>query len=67
MDLGAYHHAWMQGFSESECVRIGEDAWEDQQMDEAARRNYEDEYYRQMMEDNPATGELEWVEREGKE
>ena len=31
MDLNAYHNAWMQGYKESECVRIGEEAYFDNQ------------------------------------
>ena len=50
MDVESYHRALNQGFSERDAVQIGEDAWEDQQMDEATRRRYEDEYYRQMVD-----------------
>ena len=36
MNLRAYHTAIMQGFSERESEKIGEDAWEDEML---SRRN----------------------------
>jgi hypothetical protein len=37
MNLNAYQDAINRGFSEREAVRIGEDAWEDDQMESQRR------------------------------
>lgn len=42
MDMNAYHRALMQGFSEREAARIGEDAYEDGILS-SRRRQYEPE------------------------
>lgn len=42
MDLHAYQDAINRGFSEREAVRIGEDAWEDSQMERQQRVRHDD-------------------------
>jgi hypothetical protein len=42
MDLDAYHRAWMSGSTESESVRIGEDALFDRLAHEAEERAHYD-------------------------
>ncbi len=37
MNLNAYQDAINRGFSEREAVKIGEDAWEDEQMERSQR------------------------------
>ncbi len=37
MNLNAYQDAINRGFSEHEAVKIGEDAWEDEQMEKSQR------------------------------
>lgn len=42
MNLDAYQDAINRGFSERESVRIGEDAWEDEQMERQQRTRPDD-------------------------
>ena len=49
MDYRAYEDALNRGFSESEAIRIGEDAFEDAMIEEAKqRRAYEEEMRREQ-------------------
>lgn len=78
MDLNEYHRAWNLGFSESECVRMAEDKWEDNQLENAAMekhyRKQEETYFQELerqieadidandQSDRMAGGEASWSE-----
>jgi hypothetical protein len=48
MDLNEYHRAWMEGHSERECVRRGEEKWmEDREMEKHYRKQ-EEQYFREL-------------------
>ena len=40
MDLNAYYKAWMQGHKESECIRIGEEAYFENKHQESAMNEH---------------------------
>lgn len=63
MDLNVYHKAWMQGFKESECVRMAEEAYFENQNvasqkaayyveleKELEREHYEELYFQHLEE-----------------
>jgi hypothetical protein len=66
MDLNAYHNAWMQGHKESECVRIGEEAYfENQRLASNEREHYaelEREHYAELEREHYAELEREHLE-----
>ncbi len=48
MDLHEYHKAWMEGHSESECIRRGEEKWMADLEAERHYRKQEAEYLREL-------------------
>lgn len=58
MDLNAYHNAWMQGYKESECVRIGEEAYFENQR----FASKEAAHYAELEREHYAELEREYIE-----
>ena len=54
MDLNEYHRAWLEGHSESECVRRGEEKWMEEREMEKHYRKQEQEYYAELQRQHDA-------------
>ena len=53
MDLNAYHEAWMRGFSEKDCVRIGEESYEDNRFDNQSYERAMADQYNEWCRNHP--------------
>jgi ribonuclease HI len=53
MDLNAYHKAWMQGLPERECIKVGEDAYEQSRYEQASYDSAMDALYDEWCDSHP--------------
>lgn len=62
MDLNAYHHALNIGLSESEAIRVGEDAWMNRDHDPRRQEDCDGPAYTEFLLDQCAQGNRKLAE-----